>query len=595
MDCQDNIALRDLQKLIVGERIQELSSMETRNLFSCPTSPESILFLITALNCKLVDPNTTLLQSIANAKSKEDILPIALALRYGADPNLYVNVPTVGNIHILGYSYLALSNRDLPVLNSVIILLSIKGTDPSMMVFDNDGGAIKDEFSILDPITGQSVDQWLNDQGFDTIIPRIANQNYEDVNNEFLTLLGVMLDDQEIINQSETTPDIIDVIQSHSMKVFNNINHNNHNNISGIDLAIRYLNLEAFEKYIDQGFLLTYTQVNELIDMIRKYHDIDNMVAMCQVKKMLLYSLEYGTEIDLYQYNMIKDTGDPEIISEIDMVYHQPYWKKICKVTSGLVPEKLKTLAYGLNLYPEYPKETLCGRIRRIVQADPDQVSKSLLTRQKYRIFSCVSHINEFSLDGNNIIPPNNISMYSDIYGYPDADIAFYLDSQDNIWVFPSRVYDKILDKKVNPYTNQEFPEYFLDRVKRNKDYRSKYTCDCESVPIPIVVNKLHCNDTINNNTTCMYEKLFMEILSGAGLFEWHIEKLSKPDMEKLMLDNFNVRTDLTNLTLEHAIKTFYIVSYLNLSKDTNDNDNNDISNYFTELEDMVNRKISKK
>src|SRR5438105_1135115 len=105
----NNLALRDLQKIILGNRKEPLSAIEIRNLFSYPTSPETILYIITALNQQKLDPHTALIQAIAHATKKEDLVPIALALRYGADPNLYVNAPNIGDIHILGYSYLVLS------------------------------------------------------------------------------------------------------------------------------------------------------------------------------------------------------------------------------------------------------------------------------------------------------------------------------------------------------------------------------------------------------------------------------------------------------------------------------------------------------
>ena len=137
MATPDNLPLRDLQKIILGERTEPLSIIEIRNLFSYPTTPESILYLITALNRNKIDPNTTLIQGIDNANHKQDLVPIALSLRYGADPNLYVNFPTVGDIHILGFVYLVVSYKTLPLLNSLVIMLMAMGADPNRLVFDS--------------------------------------------------------------------------------------------------------------------------------------------------------------------------------------------------------------------------------------------------------------------------------------------------------------------------------------------------------------------------------------------------------------------------------------------------------------------------
>jgi hypothetical protein len=220
MATPDNLPLRDLQKIILGTREEPLSVVEIKNLFSYPTTPESILYIITALNRGKIDPNTTLIQSINNANKKQDLVPVALSLRYGADPNLYVNVSNVGNIHILAYTYLSLCQKDLPILNSVVIMLVALGTDSNLPVFDNDCGVVRDEYSLVEPIKGQSVIEWLDDQGYDTIIPQIKNQNYESVEPSFMTTLATFLDNPDLV-PSGLIPRLDETIGSHSVDIFN--------------------------------------------------------------------------------------------------------------------------------------------------------------------------------------------------------------------------------------------------------------------------------------------------------------------------------------------------------------------------------------
>jgi len=577
MATPDNLPLRDLQKIILGKRKETLSVIEIRNLFSYPTTPESILYIIIALNKKKIDPNTTLIQGMANATKKEDLVPIALALRYGADPNLYINAPNIGDIHILGYAYLILNKKDLPLLNSVIIMLMVMGADPNLPIFDSKGGVIRDEFSLIQPIKGQSVSEWLDDQGFDTIIPQIQNQNYELVDSKFMTMIATFLDKDDLLKQD---PRLDEVIGSHSTVIFNK-HSDKANKDSGLRIARDYLNIVAFEKFIDRGAYLHYSEINDLILSIKNYKDLGDIISMDQISQMLTYSISRGTILDKYQEDMLKSI-DQNVYTRITTEYAQPYWKKMCQNSNGKVPDKFKSLAYRLNLYPESPKDTLCYQIKKITQSDPEQVKKSVIERQKYRINTIVSYINEFQ-NGKppQLVCSNQSVLKGDIYDYPDVDIAFYKDNQDSLWCFTSNNFLKILEQKKNPYTTEKFPEDFIERVKQQSVFISRYRLISDNpVPISETLDNMNKPDKISNEYTDKYSKLFKEIMSLNGITEWNIEKLSNKDLERILSDNFGIETDLISLSRDHAVKTFYVVSYHELTRNPDITDN-----FFNQIE----------
>ena len=575
MATPNNLPLRDLQKIILGKRKEPLSNIEIRNLFSYPTTPESILYIITALNTKKIDPNTTLIQGISNSNKKEDLVPIALALRYGADPNLYVNAPNIGDIHILGYVYLTLSKKDLALLNSVIIMLIAMGSNPHLPVFDSKGGVVRDEFSLVEPIRGQSVIGWLDDQGFNTIIHQIENQDYSEVDNTFMTMIATFLDRNDLLEQD---PRLDEVIGSHSTIIF--YKHSQKaNKDKGLELARDYLNLTAFEFFIDQGAIPDYGEINDLVLLIETYKKIGDLISLGQIRQMLLYSISRGILIDTYQLDMIKNI-DKTTYDKVNAEYSVPYWKKVCQTMKGLVPDRLKLLAYRLNLYPESSKDTLCYQIKKILQSDPIQVKKSVIERQKSRVDSMMAYINEF-VDGSppSLVCSNQSVLKNDIYDYPDVDIAFYKDDQDSLWCFSSNNFVKIMEQKKNPYTVQVFPEDFLSRVSNQIDFITKYrSIDDLPVAISETLDNIIKPDVINNEYTDKYSKLFEETMALNGITEWNIDKLSSDDMETILLNNFNVQTDLTSLSnKDHIVKTFYIISYQELLK------NPDLNNSFFE------------
>lgn len=566
----DNLALKDLQKIILGNRKEPLSAIEIRNLFSYPTSPETILYIITALNEKKLDPHTALIQAIANATKKEDLVPIALALRYGADPNLYVNAPNIGDIHILGYTYLVLSKRDLPILNGSIIMLMIMGSNANMLIFDAKGGIVKDEFSLIEPLKGQGVLEWLDDQGFDTIIPQIQ-KGYGKVDKKFMTTLATFLDKDNLLTSD---PRLDEVVGAHTSFIFNK--HKSNIDIQrGLRTNRKYLNLTGFEYFIDQGASLNYDEINDLIYSIKEYKDSGDLISMSQIRQMLLYIIQKGQGLDLYQGDLIKKF-DQAIYSQIVKEYEVPYWKKACSQSNSKTPDRLKTLAYQLNLDPETSHDVICNRIKRILQTDPEETKKNVIERNKNRIHSELSYINES--DVSSLSCSNRSVLKTNIYDYPDADIAFYRDSQENIWCFTSNNFLKIMEQKKNPYTVQEFPEFFLKDVKFKIDFISRYrSIDDDPVPISVILNNINKNDTISNIYTERDIKLFKEMGVLNGITDWNLNKLSRKDMERILNKNFNVKTNLERLKKDHALVTFMIVSYIQLK------DNPDLTNNFFE------------
>ena len=563
MSVPDNLPLRDLQKIILGERKEPLSPIEIRNLFSYPNTPESILYIISALNRNKIDPNTTLVQAIANATKKKDLVPIALALRYGADPNLYVNAPNVGDIHILAYVYLALSKKSLAILNSVVIMLMSYNSDPNQLVFNPKGTVYKDEYSLVEPIKGQSVLDWLNDQGYDNIIGQIEGQNYDDVENGFMTTLTTFMDKPDLV---VGTPKLDEVIYSHSVEVLDKTK-DKYDSQKGMLKSINYLNLNAFETFVNEGASPSYSDINGLISSINNYTEIDDLISMCQAREMLIYAISTGTVLDTHQTDLIKNTN-PKIYEKVMAAYQQPYWVKACANCKGPVHDKFKLLAYRLNLYPEAPKETLCHQVKNITKADPDLVKESLVKRQKCRINADMACINQFD-NGSN--PPSlecsNKSLLSkNLYDYPDADIAYYRDYQDKLWCFSSNNFEKMVNKKTNPYTNNEFPEYYLDEVGRKIDFISKYR-PIDEMPVPIsdTIDSLNQPDQPDDVWTDKYVDEFKTIAMKNGT-EIDTNKLSKANMEEI-LNGLGIEANLTDLDTENAVRAFSVVSYGKLSE----------------------------
>lgn len=564
--------LKELQEILLKERDEPLSSIEIKNIFKHSATPEIILYILASLNDSYLNPNDTLVQAITEANSKQDLIPISLCLRYGADPNLYVEVENVGIIHILGYTYLVLGSMESPLLNSVVIMLYEFGSDPNKPIFKKSNKVSKnndsclDDFSLINKtFTGKSTLDWLDDQGYYTILHQLQSIGYENVEDNFMTTLATFMDKPSLIPEN-SKPRMDEVIGSHSSNVLSVYIDQSDPNI-GLEISKDYLNIHSFEEYVKRGGELSYWEINKLMLMMKKYAENNNVLPYCQLKLMLISLIKSGAILDKHQINIISD--DIEFLNEIDMEYSKPYWSKICSVCEGTVNVKMKFLAYNLNLYPEVPKNILCKRIRYIAQSDPELIKMSIMERQKTRISSDVSYINEFFKDMPVKKCSNNVGDDC-YYDYPDMDITYYVDEHDNLWCFLRNNYNDIIKKIVNPYTGEDFPKYFMEDIKRKIKYISNYVPNVDDYPVPIskTVSELNSPDNINNIYTNIISNLFYQKIESndIDLAKSQIENLSKEDMSDIVFESFNIDVDFSPLTKTHALKTFEIVSYYNLN-----------------------------
>ena len=561
-----NLSFSELSRVILIERDEPLSRIEIRDMLSHHYSPELILYLIKGLNEEKINPHTLLVQSIANSQTKDDLISVGLGLRYGADPNMYVCYPTVGDIHILGYVYLALAEKDLGLLNGTVIMLMAMGADPSLPAFRSEDKCV-DEYSLLQP-DGKCVIDWICDQGYDTIIPQLKS-GFDSVEEIFMNTLATYLDNPDLLRSE---PLLDEALKAHSIKIIQQADFDSKEGLVG---SVIYLNLSAYEIFTDRGFLPSYSTINDLILGYNNYIMLEDYVSAKQLKGMLLYSVSRGSILDTYQTNLI----NPKLMDEIMEVYCVPYWKKACNLLVGKSPDKLKQLAYQLNLNPESDKSILCNKIKKLSMSDPVMLKFSVAKRNLTRIISEVSYINEFGQCSDCEFPSiklppihcNNRSLITDnMFDFPDPELAYYRDDHDKLWCFTSNLYNKMVETGINPYTKEKFPPSFLNSVKTKIELIQNYRdMDCLPVPVSETIDQLSLPDEINNNLTNFYIDKMEKQLIKRGLNKDLIELIEITKLEDILLDSFNLSVNLEPLDKTHRIVTFYIISHRNIKDDS--------------------------
>lgn len=419
-----------MEQIVISEK-DLLSVEEAEKLFGTQNGTEKNLCLIEELKEKRIDPNETLRQSICQVKEKKDLIPVSLSLRYGADPNFYVLTPEVGNIHILAFVYLVLGEPSYQclnnlALNSVLMILSASGSDSNLPVFKN---------------CKMSVLEWLCQNNYQTILPFC----FENVKPEASTLIGSYLDDTNLI---QTQPNTEDVISSYSDIILSKYEFDVD---EGIKFSVKYLNFQAFQKFIDLGAVLKYYQINRLL-----------LDANCISFQMLLYAVNRGTIIDQRQLDLLPCGSEKR--KELICVYEQPLWRKNCQVVNGVFNKPMKKLVYCLNLNPEYPKKKICTAISKISMANKEEVKKAVVKRQEQRITATLS-------DYLSFIGCEPSIEFEKCIDYPDNDICFYKDVENRNWIFTRDQFEEILKDEINPYTGEKIPQLLKDEMEKRNLY----------------------------------------------------------------------------------------------------------------------------
>jgi hypothetical protein len=487
-------AMDELQKLIYGLREEPLSSTELRSLLSGGTTQQIALYLEVALQREVLDPTSLLVHSIAKAVSQDSLIPIAMSLRYKANPNTYVNVPNIGTMHIIPYTYRILTynqHEDLPILNSVIIMLIASGSKHVMPAFDSQAGRVKKpNYSSMSSL------EWLQANGYETIIPRIEN-DFTAVDPDFLTRLGIMLarDDMITDRKKPLSLDYLPLILNHRVNIMLDELDELDKVQNGLDLGIGYLNVYVFSKFLQLASTIPSETLDKLVTLIQEYRSNNDRLSSKQLEEMLRDAINYGLNLTQEQYNII-NTIDADLAQSLLNDYQQPYWRKVCRNETA-IDDKLQRLIVSLGINPTLSKKDICQSLENMSQADPQQLIQANVTRQKQRISSDLARVNEY-IGGS---PPQLVcrnEAVSDVspYEYSDLDLAYYRDGADAVWCFTRDTFDDLLQSNTNPYTLQPIPQLFRSKLENQREIAQELKLG-DLIPISQAVTLLQENDSL--------------------------------------------------------------------------------------------------
>jgi hypothetical protein len=613
--------------VVKDSTIKKMTAVEIHKMLQNPFSPELVCEITEKLGNKSLNPDDLFANVIYMMESKEYLIILALCLRFGANPDMYVIDPDAGDIHIMAYIYITLfrnpsapenSKVDIGVLNTLVLMMISENTKIVAPIFNPKTKSKSSESSFTNPMnnifdSGTSVKQWLSDQGYDPIFLSIDTrmENNQGNNSDDLLLhddsvkfhgmivdkttakeIYVMLDKDDCLEPEDFFNESLLELAIRSFsdsvvskaKINTDFISNDIDNKSMVN-SVKYINYKSFIKFLELGCLPSYILINKMLLNLRLYNsNKSEYIERRDVFNMLISSIENGVIIDKDQYNIIIALG-PQIKDNFDSVYKQPYWKKTCKSSQSEISNELEKIAIDLNIDTSSSKNVICQNITSLSKYESSKLVASASEKERVKLSIELGMLSEF-IDGKapNLICRNKTLMENNITDYNDIDTANYRDENGAIWCFVKDSFDSLIDSGQNPYTIQPLPENFIQLLKNKRDVLKKLNLYSEPAKtFKSSVSVLTEKDVINNIHTDYVVKGVQQLALINNVRDDTLKSLSIEQMTEI-LNNSNINYNFTGLTRNHSFITFcYIISFLgkkNLDNVTNIFDN--ISNVAT-------------
>lgn len=456
---------------------------------------ELLFYIYTSLQHEIIDPTELLVVVINNFNYKGHLVLIALAIRFGAELNNYVNFNGLDNIHIGGYLMLKLTGNNIQrpsaagqlaksvhrdLVDLAAIMLIVSGSNWNLAMYDASAGSREARGPGLNAgvkYKSKSVIHWLQEQGYDLDLilltvedPRLSGVAIHRNLNDNIKYLAIVLDRPDLLhNKVLSVEDESTIIIVYASNFYNNLT----NKSELITLAILHYNSKVVDIVLtkpaidpDQVECCRYGQINFVLIKIKLV--IDLIMLIQSLEQILLTFIDYGNNFDQYQFSMLASLNQNSA-DNIKKKYNQPRWRKECRNAS--VPStEMKQLGISLQINPDSSKSTFCTALDNYHNSDSDGLTRAAISRQQSRIASQHGLVGEFN---NNKLPDliciNRAALANDPYEYPDPALSTYRDQTGSIYCFPADMYDLLLQNKINPYTNDKLSSQVLLDIEHKK------------------------------------------------------------------------------------------------------------------------------
>lgn len=564
--------------------------------------------IIESLNNKILDPDTFLTIVISELQTFDDLLLVALALRFGANPNLYLVMNGVGIVHLMVYTVMYMRGKvDNTLINYTLAIQGLLGSSagsPMMKASDVRGRSYNQ--SLINGVTNVNnvnVSQWLDSQGYydfsnpldyvktfpvqdqisigcmvdapivafpEGIEPKIITETIQHYNEE-TGEMDTMLSERKVDPQ---TPDlgILALYNAYlcARKAPIPIVMDKGESVE-LRLCLNTGSLEIFKELINRGFRFTYFSMNRLLVLLRStvknmdgtnvvVNKIFNMIYF----EMLKYVIEKGVRMDKEQFTLLNSFMEKYAV-EISAIYNTPLWIKSCSSSANVpLPDMVKSLAFSLNIDASASKPEVCAELEDAVSQNPQILKDASIARQRNRIAVDVHGPSDYATGRTEVNCKNAALINGNPFEYNDASLAYYVDSNKNLWCYTAPEFESIVSNPVNPQTGKPVPQHVINKMQNSLNLFKKLNVSPNKiVPVGEAIKHLNRPDTINSLHTEYINETIIRLVQTRGIYA---EAFKNIPLEKTqyLLTRINMDQDyLASLTVTHRFATMCKALYL--------------------------------
>lgn len=550
-------ALDKLSKALNSRNSQLLTPYDIYQIYSAGYSPRLMLYTINALIVKdnnkktLLSPDMLLIQCINGVRKPDDCILLGLAIRYGANCNMYINDPKYGSsqVHLLVYTYTRLRENKAPstVTNRCIGLLIASGSITTSTSFGQQSLQHDSQQTVGDWFRIQDYTDWEQIQGAGA-----------GVSQQFVHDLAIYLDDDSrIINK----PLFIDLVKSHDGHILNKwIDKYTSNDLSaGYIICIDHYNVQAFGYVLTKTPVPSYVLINDIILRMKRAAQGDDLIIAAQLRDMLKLSINHGARMDEYQLNEVKNISSV-MAEDLAKSYSEPLWEKDCRNLYTSSNPQIRELAFNLGLNLSDDKRKMCKSLKLLAGAPKEKVIAAAVKRKREMVSIRLADTSTV-LSNNSTVP--QVSISNEKMGsvspleYNDFETIVYTDQSGDVWLLTADYYDKIAETKLNPFTSQQLPDNIIQNVKQYQTLLRYY--NIKPRPISQALNDLSKPMTINNEVTQREVDDFKQLLILNQINVHEFGYFTSLDIDKLLSD-LKLPVPVSQLSQNHAIATSSIV-----------------------------------
>jgi len=634
--------IEEFENKILNIKKGDITISDIDSFLSNKLSPQMIIIIYYSLKEKTVNPET-LFNRIINVAKKyvtssnnldmnkieiDYLIIIAFCLRFGADPNMYIFMNGIGNIHVLGFIYESLKNISKPkqqqkiipfekdnsnnndkkitnnilFLNLLITMFLLDGSITTYPAFKkkNKGPENPKEESIID---------WIQTH-YEWIYPSTKYKSIEEfkslTNKTNLIIISILMNDPTIFRvDTYTISEFEFSIRCLSYKIINEFVPNKLEDIMDdklITLSIDYFNPESFSYLLKKGNELSYMRTMYLLYKIKYYKDLNYLFSYELLKNLFLMAVSSGVEIDKDQSNQISIIGEDFYNSFIEE-YKKPYWQKVCTNVNENVKssKKLKDLAISLNIDPTMDKKQICMKIEDLSKSDKELLKETAKKRQQIKISVDVSTPSEFITNNGEFQVPvfqckNHYGKDKNPLNYNDLELVYYRDSDNNLWCFTSDSFSLLLESKTNPFNRKPLPSSFIEKIKYKISLLKKLGINVDEGAIATTdinpsfidsIDKIDDEDVITEKYSKRYINNFQNIAISNGISKETIDNITKQQVISLFK---NIDIDLSFLNDESISTTNAYIVMASIIDELNEINPPKVKLFFRNLGMLINK-----